>query len=270
MRETDNQLPQWGTDDASTISILYLDDEPWFVARDACRCLGIRVGEGGTNQSLRHLAADEKRNTRVQTPGIRGNPNKTVISESGLYKLVMRSDKPDACAFQDWLAREVLPAIRNDGAYILGEEKVRTGEMSEAELAMQAVAALNAKLARLTAERDQLAVEKAAAEARAVAAETKAAALDHLAGAEGLLTITEAANLLGMRSAIALNRTLENAKVLRRVRGIVVPTAAYARKGYFRVVSREVNGHVREQTMWTAQGIAWAAQRLSKAWAAAG
>ena len=170
-------------------------------------------------RAFRHLAADEKRNTRVQTPGIRGNPNKTVISESGLYKLVMRSDKPDACAFQDWLAREVLPAIRKDGAYLLGEEKVRTGEMSEAELAMQAVAALNAKLARLTAERDQLAAEKAAAEARAVATETKAAALDHLASAEGLLTATEAANLLGMRSAIALNRTLENAKVLRRVRG---------------------------------------------------
>ena len=46
-------------------------------------------------------------------------------------------------------------------------------------------------------------------------------------------------------------------------------TAAYASKGYFRVISREVNGHVREQTMWTAQGIAWAAQRLTKVWAAA-
>ena len=54
-----------------------------------------------------------------------------IVSESGLYKLIMRSDKPIARYFQDWVTREVLPAVRKDGAYIMGEEKVRTGEMSE-------------------------------------------------------------------------------------------------------------------------------------------
>lgn len=52
----------------------------------------------------------------------------TVISESGLYKMVMRSNKPEARLFQDWVTQVVLPAIRKDGAYILGEEKVATGE----------------------------------------------------------------------------------------------------------------------------------------------
>ncbi len=56
-----------------------------------------------------------------------------IISEAGLYKLVMRSDKPEARAFQDWVCGVVLPAIRKDGAYIQGEEKVATGEMSEDE-----------------------------------------------------------------------------------------------------------------------------------------
>lgn len=46
-----------------------------------------------------------------------------VVSESGLYKLVLRSDKPDAKPFQDWVTQEVLPAIRKDGAYIDGEGK---------------------------------------------------------------------------------------------------------------------------------------------------
>jgi len=55
----------------------------------------------------------------------------TLLSESGLYKLIMRSDKPTARPFQDWVTRDVLPAIRKDGAYIMGEEKVRTGEMPE-------------------------------------------------------------------------------------------------------------------------------------------
>lgn len=44
-----------------------------------------------------------------------------LISESGLYKLIMRSDKPQARDFQDWVTRVVLPAIRKDGAYIMGE-----------------------------------------------------------------------------------------------------------------------------------------------------
>lgn len=46
-----------------------------------------------------------------------------IVSESGLYKLIMRSDKPEAKAFQDWVTRDVLPAIRKDGGYIMDEEK---------------------------------------------------------------------------------------------------------------------------------------------------
>lgn len=53
------------------------------------------------------------------------------ILENGLYKLIMRSDKPEARDFQNWVTRVVLPAIRKDGAYIIGEEKVSSGEMDE-------------------------------------------------------------------------------------------------------------------------------------------
>ena len=59
-----------------------------------------------------------------------------VISESGLYRCVMRSDKAEARAFQDWVTRDVLPALRKDGMYVVGEEKVATGEMDEDELTL--------------------------------------------------------------------------------------------------------------------------------------
>jgi prophage antirepressor-like protein len=72
----------------------------------------------------------------------------TLLSESGLYKFIMRSDKPIARPFQDWVTREVLPAIRKDGAYISGEEKVATGEMSEDELVLKAVNILKTKVER--------------------------------------------------------------------------------------------------------------------------
>src|SRR3546814_17484975 len=54
-----------------------------------------------------------------------GNPNRTIISESVLYKLALRAQKtrPEVEAFQRWVTRVVLPAIRKDGAYISGEEK---------------------------------------------------------------------------------------------------------------------------------------------------
>ncbi|MEY9198345.1 prophage antirepressor-like protein [Sinorhizobium fredii] len=55
---------------------------------------------------------------------MRGSPP-NCISESGLYRLIMRSDKPEAREFQDWVTRIVLPPICRDGGYILGEEKVR-------------------------------------------------------------------------------------------------------------------------------------------------
>lgn len=78
------------------------------------------------------VSADEKR--VVKLPGIRGT-GLAAVPESGLYKLIMRSDKPEARQFQDWVTREVLPAIRKDGMYVAGEEKVKTSEMSDFSVA---------------------------------------------------------------------------------------------------------------------------------------
>ena len=81
------------------------------MAADACRCLGLPYGgaKGSTAQHLRRLGVDEKRLiTRKEGfevtlfAGQRGG-SLTVISESGLYKLIMRSDKATARPFQDWV-----------------------------------------------------------------------------------------------------------------------------------------------------------------------
>ena len=81
--------------------------------------------------------------------GFRGT-GVSLVSESGLYKLVLRSNKPEAKPFQDWVTKTVLPAIRKDGAYIMGEEKVATGEMSEDELVLKALGILQKKVERLS------------------------------------------------------------------------------------------------------------------------
>lgn len=87
--------------------------EPWFVAKDVCDILGLENSRKATAE----LDPDEK-NTVTISDGIPGNPNKTIISEPGLYMLIMRSRKPEAHEFKRWATHEVLPTIRKHGAYM--------------------------------------------------------------------------------------------------------------------------------------------------------
>lgn len=87
--------------------------EPWFVAKDVCDILGI-----DTNHLGESLDSDEMNTLRITEGNTRGNPNKTIISEPGLYRLVMKSRKPEAKEFQRWATHEVLPQIRKTGGYI--------------------------------------------------------------------------------------------------------------------------------------------------------
>jgi prophage antirepressor-like protein len=88
------------------------EGEPWFAANDVLDILG--CGKSNRWNWLQRLLADEMGNSCIITPG--GEQRVRTVSESGLYKLVMRSNKPEAREFQNWVTREVLPAIRKDGA----------------------------------------------------------------------------------------------------------------------------------------------------------
>lgn len=109
-----------------------LDGEPWFHATDACKCLGLSLG-GGTYHHLRKLPEGEKRalsksqNAILSVHRFLGRAaSASVITESGLYRLVMRADASAAKPFQDWLAKVVLPSIRKTGGYLLNEEARQT------------------------------------------------------------------------------------------------------------------------------------------------
>ena len=97
---------------ASVRTLIDENDEPWFVAKDVCDILSLENSRKATAE----LDPDEK-NTVTISDGIPGNPNKTIISEPGLYKLIMRSRKPEAKEFQRWVTHEVLPSIRKRGIY---------------------------------------------------------------------------------------------------------------------------------------------------------
>lgn len=86
-----------------------LEGEPWFVAADVCRALGL----GNSRQTLSYLDDDEKGVITSDTLG--GKQEMSTINEPGLYSLILRSRKPEAKAFKRWITHEVIPAIRKTG-----------------------------------------------------------------------------------------------------------------------------------------------------------
>ncbi len=93
-----------------SLRVVQIDGEPWFVAIDACRALGSYVKSCGgvnTTMALRNLNEDEIRSgsKRIGVTEKGGGGMPKLISESGLYKLITRSDKPEAKPFQEWVTR---------------------------------------------------------------------------------------------------------------------------------------------------------------------
>ena len=96
---------------SSAVRVIIIDGEPWFVAADIAEILGYRDAAN----AARHLPDRQKGTRNVSTLG--GGQRMTIISEGGMYRLVLRSRKPEAEAFTDWVTDEVLPAIRKTGTY---------------------------------------------------------------------------------------------------------------------------------------------------------
>ena len=106
-------IQQFQSEQFGTIRTTTIDGEPWFVAKDVCDALGIR------SDTVRNiLDDDEVSETNPNTIGVAGGRKPLIISEAGLYGLVLKSRKPEAKAFKRWVTHEVLPSIRKHGAYI--------------------------------------------------------------------------------------------------------------------------------------------------------
>lgn len=94
----------------SETRVVEVNGQPWWVTKDVCEILGLDVASGA-----RGLDDDEKGLHIMQTHG--GDQQVSIISEAGLYSLILRSRKPEAKAFKRWVTHEVLPSIRKHGLY---------------------------------------------------------------------------------------------------------------------------------------------------------
>lgn len=93
---------------------------PWFVAKDVCDVLGL----SDTNKALQGLDEDEKLTRKFFVSG--QNRKMWIISESGLYALILRSNKPYAKTFRKWITSEVIPTILKKGFYTMNSSKNKT------------------------------------------------------------------------------------------------------------------------------------------------
>lgn len=110
---------------AHAVRIVVRDGEPWFVATDVAAALGYLTAK----DAARNLSEHQKGGHILPTPG--GDQRVTIINESGLYRLVLRSRKPEAEKFSDWVTGEVLPSIRKTGRYEKPGSEMTVNEMVE-------------------------------------------------------------------------------------------------------------------------------------------
>ena len=106
-----NELQVFNFNGNDVREITDINGEPWFIGKDVCEVLGISKHR----DAMSRLDDDERRPVTVDTLG--GRQQATAISESGLYSLILRSNKPEAKTFKKWITSDVLPSIRKTGTY---------------------------------------------------------------------------------------------------------------------------------------------------------
>ena len=219
-----NEIQTYISDQFGSVRALAIDGEPWFVAKDVCNALDL------SNPSVAVSALDDDERAKFNL-GRQGDTN--IVSEAGFYKLVMRSRKPEAKAFQRWVTHEVLPAVRRDGAYVYSN-----GTEDDATLMARALLA-----AQRTIERNRREIEEL---------RPKALFADAVAASDGTCLVGELAKMMRQNGVnIGQNRLFEwmreNGYLGKSGSNRNVPTQRSMEMGLFRIKETAVthsDGHV--------------------------
>lgn len=218
----------------SPVRTIQKDGEPWFVLKDVCEVLHLstpaRVADRleGDEVSLAHI-----------TDGIGRQQEMTIISESGLYTVILRSDKPEAKPFRKWVTSEVLPSIRRNGAYMTPE--TLEAAILNPDYLLQVVTALKDEKDK----RKALEVKNATLAVDLAIAQPKADYFDELVERNTLTNFRETAKLLEVPPKKFVDFLLEKKFLYRDKRGKLLPMEN-RNDGYF-----QVKECVNEKTKWS-------------------
>jgi len=101
------------------IRILGTWDAPLFVASDICNVLGLK----NSSETIKRIPDRDKSKLKIYNG--RRMQSMNVLTESGLYRLIMRSVKPIAIKFQDWILYDIIPSIRKTGVFMMEESYIK-------------------------------------------------------------------------------------------------------------------------------------------------
>jgi prophage antirepressor-like protein len=214
--------------EGKNVRILDINGEPWWVLKDVCDVLDIQ----NTKDTADRVDDDEKlARPDLTSLGQRGG---WIINESGLYSVILRSDKPDAKRFRKWVTSEVLPSIRKTGGY------------------------LNPIVDFSDPEKLQVVFDNWKDERRKrLEAEARTSRLIHN---NHTFSTTEIAKELGMKSAQELNQKLLDMGVhFKDRRGVWLLNAEYSDKGFQNIKQKEIDGKKDPvyYAEWTGIGRDW-------------
>lgn len=226
----DMQIFTYNSNEVRTVE---MNGEPWFVLKDVCEVLGLT----DTGRTAERLDPDELTRTTLVSGG--QNREMFVINESGLYNVILRSDKPEAKPFRKWVTSEVLPSIRKHGAYMTPETLQAAILNPDTMIQLcQQLKAEQDKNAALTAANSQLTVDKQIMQ-------PKADYFDELVDRNLLTSFRETAKQLDVKEKVLIQFLLDKKYIYRDKKGKLMP---YAEKnnGLF-----EVKECFNEKTQWS-------------------
>ena len=221
-------------------------NEPMFVAIDVCSVLGIQ----NTTQAMSQLDEDEKYPYVLHRLGKMKTVN--TISESGLYSLVLRSNKPEAKVFKKWITSEVLPSIRKHGMYA---NKQTIEQMLENPDVL--ITTLQ-NLKKEREEKERLQIQNELQDKQLKISAPKVEYYDEVLQSKSTYTTNQIAKELGM-SAIGLNSELNDLKIQYKQSGTWLLYSKYQNKGYTKTKTHTFtdnhgNTQTAMSTVWTEKG----------------
>lgn len=204
-----NKVTIFKYEENKLVRTMNVSGEPWFVLKDVCDVLGLstpaRVAErlDSDEVSQAHLIDSMGRSQEM-----------TIISESGLYNVILRSDKPEAKPFRKWVTAVVLPSIRKNGGYIAGQEELSPQELMAKALlvAQKTLTDRDARIKELTAQNQIM--------------QPKAEYFDELVARNLLTNFRETAKELGIKEKDFIGWLLDHKYVYRDQRNKLMPYAA--------------------------------------------
>lgn len=223
-----------------SIRTVQLNNQPYWVLKDVCDVLELTT----PSRVAERLEEDEVSQTHI-IDALGRIQNTTVITESGLYAVILRSDKPNAKEFRKWVTSEVLPAIRKNGAYATPQTIEQM--INNPDFTIQL-------LTELKKERES--VNLLAATVKEY--EPKVSYYDKILKNKSLMNTTVIAQDYGM-SASAFNKKLHELRIQHKVGDQWILYIEHQGNGYvhsdpFIFTDKDGNNHITQTTKWTQKG----------------